>query len=198
MSGSAARPLLLASGSPRRAEILDTLGIPFEVHPSGIDETAIVAENHGDFVRAVAAAKRDRVMSTDPDRWVLAADTMVCVDDRRLGQPRNDDDAASMIATLEGREHDVLTAVALGHASGGSQESLVVRSRVWFRSIDSEERRRYVATGEGRDKAGAYAIQGLASGFVTKLEGSYTNVVGLPAAEVVTLLRAHGVLSTWP
>lgn len=191
-------PLVLASASPRRAEILATLEIPFAVKPSGVDESTIAAETHDGFVRAAAEAKRDRVMESSPNGWVLAADTMVCLEQRRLGQPADDEEAASMIAALQGRDHTVLTAVALGQSSTGVQDCVVAQSRVWFRAIDPDEGQRYVATGEGRDKAGAYAIQGRASAFVTKLEGSYTNVVGLPAAEVVMLLRKHGALGAWP
>ncbi|MEM8605605.1 MAG: Maf family protein [Myxococcota bacterium] len=195
----AERPLVLASASPRRAEILTTLRIPFEVQPSGVDECAIQAVEDAAFVRAVALAKLDHVVATlDEGRWALAADTMVCVDGRRLGQPEDDEDARRMIDLLQGREHRVVTGVVLGESARGAVAAIVVESGVRFRSIEPDEIIRYVATGEGRDKAGAYAVQGLASGFVEKLEGSYTNVVGLPAADVVVLLKEHGAIDAWP
>jgi septum formation protein len=129
---------------------------------------------------------------------VLAADTIVCVDGSRLGKPLDDDDALRMLRRLVGREHVVRTAIALGRGGEGALGIRVVETRVRFREASDDELRRYVASGESRDKAGAYGVQGLASGFVTHLEGSYTNVVGLPAAEVVSLLREHGALKEWP
>jgi len=194
------RRLVLASASPRRAEILETLGLTFELRPSGADESALVAEDDTAFVRAAALAKLTDVLDAIDDAgvFVLAADTVVCVGEQRLGQPVDDDDALRMLGLLVGRDHVVRTAVALGRAGQGVLECRVVETRVWFREADLHELRRYVATGESRDKAGAYGVQGMASGFVTRLEGSYTNVVGLPAAEVVGLLLEHGALDQWP
>ncbi len=194
------QPLILASASPRRAEILKTLGLSIEVRPSGADERALIADDDTAFVRAAALAKLTAVLATIDDAgvYVLAADTVVCVDEQRLGQPDDDDDALRMLGLLVGRDHVVRTAVALGQAGRGPLECRVVETRVWFRNASLEELRRYVAIGESRDKAGAYAVQGVASGFVTRLEGSYTNVVGLPAAEVVGLLLEHGALHQWP
>ena len=194
------RRLVLASASPRRAEILETLGIAFEVRPSGADESALVVEDDTAFVRAAALVKLTDALDAIDDGgvFVLAADTVVCVEGERLGQPVDDGDALRMLGLLVGRDHIVRTAVALGKAGQGVLECRVVETRVWFRDADLDELRRYVATGEGRDKAGAYGVQGVASGFVTRLEGSYTNVVGLPAAEVVRLLLEHGALDQWP
>ncbi len=195
-----AHRLVLASASPRRAEILQTLGLAFEVRPSGADESALAPEDDIAFVRAAAVAKLTDVLDSLDDRavFVLAADTVVCVDGQRLGQPVDDDDALRMLGLLIGRDHVVRTAVALGQVGRGVLECRDVETRVWFRDVDRAALRRYVATGESRDKAGAYGVQGVASGFVTRLEGSYTNVVGLPAAEVVNLLLEHGVLDQWP
>jgi len=194
------RRLVLASASPRRAEILETLGIAFEVRPSGADESALVVEDDTAFVRAAALVKLTDALDAIDDAgvFVLAADTVVCVEGERLGQPVDDGDALRMLGLLVGRDHIVRTAMALGKAGQGVLECRVVETRVWFRDADLDELRRYVATGEGRDKAGAYGVQGVASGFVTRLEGSYTNVVGLPAAEVVRLLLEHGALDQWP
>jgi septum formation protein len=194
------RPLILASASPRRREILASLGVATEVQPSGADETALQIEDDEEFVRAAARMKLEDVLSASRDTgaYVLAADTIVCVDGHRLGKPANDADAVRMLELLAGRDHVVRTAVALGRVGDGVLDCRVVETRVWFRPAARAELERYVDAGESSDKAGAYGIQGLASGFVTRLEGSYTNVVGLPAAEVVGLLVEHGALGQWP
>ena len=194
------RPIILASASPRRREILSALGIEFETRPSHADEKALVIENDVEFARAAALTKLLSVLDSglQTGAHVLAADTVVSVDHHRLGKPADDQEAIRMLQLLSGRDHFVRTAVALGRVGGGLLESRVVQTRVWFREASPAQWARYVATGEGRDKAGSYAIQGLASGFVTRLEGSYTNVVGLPAAEVVAMLLDHGALGEWP
>jgi septum formation protein len=198
---SASTPsIILASTSPRRRDILSALGIAFEARPSYADEEGLAIEDDVEFVRAAALAKLQSALgsSTKIGAYVLAADTVVSVDDRRLGKPADDQDAIRMLELLVGRDHLVWTAIALGRVGRGLLESRVVQTRVWFREANRAQLERYVATGESRDKAGAYAIQGLASGFVTRLEGSYTNVVGLPAAEVVAMLLDHGALGEWP
>ena len=193
-------PIILASASPRRSEILSSLGVAFEVQPTGANEQQLGIEDHVEFVRAAALVKLETALAagTRPGAYVLAADTIVCIDSHRLGKPVDDADAVRMLGLLAGREHVVRTAIALGRVGEGVLECRVVDTRVWFRPASLEELRRYVAAGESRDKAGAYGVQGLASGFVTRLEGSYTNVVGLPAAETVDLLVDHGALGQWP
>ncbi len=192
--------LILASGSPRRRDILSTLGLEFEVAPTDVDEQSLPYEDADSFVRAAALAKLERALEIGgPARApVLAADTMVFVDDRRLGKPTDDDDALRMLRVLRGRRHDVRTAVAIGRVGQGVLDCRVATTSVWFREASDGELARYVATGEGRDKAGAYGIQGLAGGFVVKIEGSYTNVVGLPSAMVIEMLREQGALERWP
>ena len=193
-------PIILASASPRRREILSSLGVAVEVQPSRADEEAILIEDDVEFVLAAARMKLEDVLSTcrQSGAYVLAADTTVCVGGQRLGKPADDADAVRMLKLLSGRDHVVRTAVALGRVGEGMLECRVVETRVWFRTVSLEGLRRYVAAGESHDKAGAYGIQGLASGFVTRLEGSYTNVVGLPAAAAVDLLVDHGALDQWP
>ncbi len=193
-------PIVLASASPRRRDILASLGVAFEVQPSGADEQGLSIEDHLEFVRAAALAKLQSALrsAAGTGAYVLAADTIVCVDGQRLGKPADDADALRMLELLAGRDHVVRTAVALGRVGEGVLECRVVETRVWFRSASREQLERYVAAGESQDKAGAYGVQGLASGLVTRLEGSYTNVVGLPAAEVVELLVDHGALDRWP
>lgn len=194
------RRLILASASPRRREILSTLGIDVEVQPSEVDETSLRIEDDVDFVREAALTKLRDVLERTGEQgaFVLASDTIVCVDGRRLGKPADDGEALAMLEQLAGRDHVVRSAIALGCVGEGPLDSRVVETRVWFRDASSEELARYVESGEGRDKAGAYGVQGLAGGFITRLDGSYTNVVGLPAAEVVALLLEHGALAEWP
>jgi len=193
-------PIILASASPRRREILSSLGIAFEVQPSGADETSLAMEDHLEFVRAAALVKLENVLSSS-DRLgahVLSADTIVCVGGLRLGKPADEADALRMLELLVGRAHLVRTAVALGRVGEGALDCRTVETRVWFGPASRGQLERYVSAGESLDKAGAYAVQGLASGLVTRLEGSYTNVVGLPAAEVVALLLQHHALAQWP
>lgn len=199
MSG-AQPPLILASASPRRREILASLGVAVEVQPSRADEDALLIEDDVEFVRAAARMKLEDVLGAcqHPGAYVLAADTIVCVDGHRLGKPADDADAVRMLELLAGRDHVVRTAMALGRVGEGVLECRVVETRVWFRPASRDELERYVAAGESGDKAGAYGVQGRASGFVTRLEGSYSNVVGLPAAEVVGLLVDQGALDQWP
>ena len=192
--------IILASASPRRREILSSLGIPFEVQPSGADEASLAMEDHLEFVRAAALIKLETVLS-DSDRtgaFVLGADTIVCVGGQRLGKPTDEADAVRMLELLVGRAHLVRTAIALGRIGDGPLDCRIVETRVWFGPASREQLRRYVAAGESLDKAGAYGVQGLASGFVTRIEGSYSNVVGLPAAEVVALLLDYQALDRWP
>ena len=192
--------VILASASPRRREILSSLGIVAEARPTRADEAALEIDDDVGFVLAAARLKLEEALRASPPSgaYVLAADTIVCVDGLRLGKPTDDADAVRMLELLAGRDHLVRTAMALGRAGEGVLESRLVETRVWFRAASRQELERYVATGESRDKAGAYGVQGLASGFITRLEGSYTNVVGLPAAEVIELLLDHGALNQWP
>jgi len=190
----------LASASPRRREILSSLGVSFEVQPSGANEEGLRIEDDEEFVRAAALVKLESALRSNDHAgtFVLAADTMVSVGNQRLGKPVDEIDAVRMLELLAGRDHVVRTAIALGRVGEGVLECRVVETRVWFKSASREELERYVAAGESHDKAGAYGVQGLAAGFVTRLEGSYTNVVGLPAAEVVGLLVDYGALDQWP
>lgn len=195
--------LVLASASPRRREILTQLGVRFRVEDSGVDEPAPgpadLPESHA---RALAAMKADAVttrLASDAERpFVLGADTLVVVGGRILGKPASDEDAVAMLMALGGRGHSVITAMALRRAGDAYASDTSVRTRVVFREFDAETARRYVATGEGRDKAGAYAAQGIGAGLVRAVEGSYSNVVGLPAVETIELLTEAGVLEQWP
>jgi len=178
--------LVLASASPRRAEILTSAGVAFDVVPAHIDESRLDNETPVAYVCRVAAAKAAAVATRHADRPVLAADSAVVVGDRLFGKPRDDDEAAAMLRQLSGRTHEVLTGLTLRR--GAAILSEVVCTHVTLVPLTADEVAWYVASGEPRDKAGAYAIQGLASRFVERIEGSYTNVVGLPIGTVYRML----------
>jgi septum formation protein len=180
--------LVLASASPRRAEILTALGIPFTVVATDVDETVAPGESGRAAASRLAAEKAAASAALRPGDWVLAADTLVLLDDAILGKPRDGTDARGMLRRLSGREHKVVTAVRLTKASGPGLEA-IEESRVKIAPLDEEEIRWYVSTGEPLDKAGAYAVQGLGARFVESVEGSFTNVMGLPARSVYRLLR---------
>lgn len=185
--------LILASASPRRAELLTAAGIAFEVRPAHIDERVRPGEDARTYASRVAAEKARAVHATADGRPVLAADTVVVVDGQILGKPSDDRDAKRMLRLLSGRAHEVVTAVALIDDPGGAFEQVEVTT-VEFTLLSRSEIDWYVATGEPSDKAGAYAIQGLASRFVTRIEGSYSNVVGLPVALVYAMCSRAGIL----
>ena len=184
----------LASASPRRSELLRQIGVPFEVRPADIPETAAAGESAAGLVLRLAAEKADAVwrrMPADERRPVLAADTAVVLDDRVLGKPADEADAEAMLAALSGRTHRVLTAVAL--RCGDRAETLLSSSEVRFRATTRDERAAYCRSGEPLDKAGGYGIQGRAAMFVEHLAGSYSGVVGLPLCETAALLERCGV-----
>jgi septum formation protein len=180
--------LLLASASPRRAELLRAAGFAFDVQPAGADETVHPGELPEPYARRVAQAKARAVASAAGPRIVLAADTIVVAGGEVLGKPVDAGDAARMLRRLAGRRHEVLTAVVL-LAPGRMPLIHVETTAVEFLPLSEAEIAWYVATGEPADKAGAYGIQGLASRFVSRIEGSYSNVVGLPIARVYSMLH---------
>lgn len=180
--------LVLASASPRRAELLAAAGYSFVVRPVDVDEFLLPGETPGDAVRRLSMLKIAAVLPS-ADEVVLAADTLVSVEEVVFGKPRDEADARRMLRRLGGRPHEVVTGVTC--RVGDACRSEVVSTRVWMRALTGKELDWYVASGEPLDKAGAYGIQGLASRFVTRLEGSYTNVVGLPMATVASLLAEH-------
>lgn len=196
--GLGAHSLILASASPRRAELLTAAGIPFEVRPAHIDETLRPGEDARTYVSRLAVEKARAIAAHANGRPVLAADTVVVIDSHVLGKPVDADDAKRMLRLLSGRTHEVLTAVALLSAQPNQRESAVdaqtESTAVEFGRLETAEIEWYVATGEPSDKAGAYAIQGLASRFVTRIEGSYSNVVGLPVALVYAMCTRAGIL----
>ncbi len=186
-------PLVLASASPRRRELLDAAGFVFEVDVADVDETRHAGEPAGAYARRVALAKAQAVAARHPEAMVLGADTVVVLDDEVLGKPVDDADAVRMLTGLAGRAHRVLTAVAL--VGRGATLDTIEETVVWVQALTPTEIAAYVESGEPHDKAGAYGIQGRASRFIPKIEGSYTNVVGLPVATVDALLRRVTVVS---
>jgi septum formation protein len=184
--------LVLASASPRRRELLAAAGVPFVVAHADLDESVRPGELPEAYVVRLAEAKARAVAVHHPGAWVLGADTTVVVDGAILAKPEDAADAARMLEQLQGRAHDVLTGVAL--VGPASCDVALDRTVVWFAPMTADEIAGYVASGEPMDKAGAYGIQGLASRWITRVEGSYPNVVGLPVALVYGLLVRRGVL----
>jgi septum formation protein len=181
------RMLILASSSPRRREILQAAGIEFTVRPADLDEAVLPGEKALSYVRRLARAKAEAIPA-GPGDVVLGADTVVVVEGEILGKPSGAADARRMLRLLAGREHAVMTGVCLRRPGADAVEDVAL-TRVWFLPLSEGEIAGYVESGEPLDKAGAYAIQGLASKFVDRIEGCYFNVVGLPVALVYQHLR---------
>lgn len=179
--------LVLASASPRRCDLLRAAGYVFDVVPADIDETADVGEGAADYVQRLATAKARAIAQVCPDCLVLGADTTVCIDGLLLGKPADAEDARVMLRRLAGRAHDVFTGVSL--VGPDFVWTGVEHTTVWIAELDEAEIADYVGSGEPFGKAGAYAIQGSASRFVTRIEGDYANVVGLPVALLHRRLR---------
>lgn len=193
MSSARKPQLVLASASPRRAALLSQLGLVFTVNAGDIDETRRPGEAAAEMVRRLALTKAEAAArgETLP---VLGADTVVVVDGTVLGKPADRAEGLRMLTQLSGRAHEVLTAIALVH--GGRREVRLSCSIVTFRPISAAEAETYWASGEPRDKAGGYGIQGIGGIFAERIEGSYSGIVGLPLAETEALLQAFGV-DTW-
>jgi septum formation protein len=183
--------LTLASASPRRRELLEQLGFVLDVRPADTDESVLPGEAPRDYVLRVAREKA-RAVSGEA---VLAADTAVVLGTAILGKPRDAEDARRMLRALSGAPHEVVTAVCV--VRGGVERTAVVAAEVWLDPLTEAQIDWYVSTGEPLDKAGAYAIQGLAGAFVRELRGSVSNVIGLPLAETLELLRDAGVVLPW-
>jgi septum formation protein len=187
--------LVLASASPRRRELLAAAGFPVHVDPVDVDEQPRAGERPEDYVERVAAAKAAAGRARHPDDAVIGADTTVVIDGEMLGKPTDDDDAARMLRRLSGRRHEVLTGVTV--LAGNRTSTRAERTQVWFAELTARDIAWYVASGEPRDKAGAYAIQGLAGRFIPRIDGSYSNVVGLPVSAVWKMLREAGLADSF-
>ncbi len=185
--------LVLASASPRRRELLERVGLALTVRPADVDEQALAGEDPGAYVARIARAKAAAVARA-PDEWVLAADTTVTIDGAILAKAGSPDEAAAMLRQLSGRTHQVLTAFAIAGEQGGApvRREALVATDVTFITLDDATVADYVACGEWRGKAGAYAIQGIGAALVAGVRGSVTNVIGLPLVEVLAALRDAG------
>jgi septum formation protein len=191
--------LVLASASPRRQELLRNAGISFIVQPANINEAHVEGELPHDYAERLAREKALAVFETRPQDIVLGADTIVVIDDEILGKPRDAADAARMLRLISGRAHEVITGVCVVKSKDPATRRLELRivsdmTRVTMNEISDAEIQAYIATGEPMDKAGAYAIQGMASRWIPRIEGDYSNVVGLPVALVYRLLREMKIL----
>jgi septum formation protein len=187
--------LILGSASPRRAQLLSQLGVEFVVRASEIAESILPGEDSEAYARRMACEKGMAVGRRHSGDWILSADTVVVIDEQILGKPGDAAEARRMLGELSGRQHRVVTAVALLEPGARIFEQLAVVSRVDFRRLQVAEIEAYIESGEPFDKAGAYGIQGAAGSFVSRVEGSYDNVIGLPTEAVEPMLRRAGIMT---
>lgn len=188
-------PVILASKSPRRKRMLENLEIVFTTVESGVDEAALPAGRPDDTVRALSFAKAEAVSFRYPDYWVIGADSIVAIDDTILNKPASREAAKDMLARLSGRTHRVLTGYAVLRQTVGHRFVDVVTSEVTFKTLSTDEIDWYTGTPEPYDKAGGYAIQGLGAFMIRRINGSYTNVVGLPLAELIDHLATCNAIT---
>ncbi|MDO9585279.1 MAG: Maf family protein [Syntrophales bacterium] len=186
--------LILASESPRRIELLRLMGLDFEVMPSSIEEMPQKGESPVEHVLGLSRQKANAISSRYPDVWILGADTIVVVNGEMMGKPAHASEAREMLARLSGREHYVHTGFTIARKTADVLLGDVVTSSVLFKNISEEEINWYVRTEEPYDKAGGYAVQGAGAMFIREIHGSYTNVIGLPLCEAVSLLKRAGAI----
>lgn len=185
--------IILASQSPRRRELLASIGLAFEVKPSHVPEIHQPGESPEEYVARLSRDKAAAVAANDPNAWVIAADTTVLLGDDLLEKPDDADDAERMLGLIAGKTHTVYTGVTLQNVVHGWRETRVAESEVRMLPLDARDIAWYVSTGEPLDKAGAYAAQGIGGLFIDSIHGSYTNVVGLPLALLFQMLRRAGI-----
>lgn len=186
--------IILASGSPRRKQYLQEMGLDFTVRASAVDEQPVAGESPEDFVMRMAIEKADAVGAQYPDAWVISGDTVVCLDKKILGKPVDKKDAVALLLALSGREHRVVTGFCVVHFGQGVKAVQSVTTFVRFNRFSQQTAEAYVATGESLDKAGAYGIQGRGACLVESIDGSYSNVVGLPLCELLKVLLEYEVI----
>jgi septum formation protein len=184
--------LILASQSPRRAQLLGMLGLSFDSLPADIDETYFAGEEPGAHAERLARGKAEVIAAMKPDAVVIGSDTVVVIDGDVLGKPRDRDDAVKMLMRLQGREHEVATGIAVSFR--GDMRSGVERVKVRFASFDASRAAAYVETGEPMDKAGAYGIQGFGAALVEHIDGDFFAVMGLPISRMIALLHEAGLM----
>jgi len=184
---------ILASSSPRRRDLLASIGLEFDVIPSHVPEVHERGEAAEEYVARLSREKAEPIARQYPGRWVIAADTTVLLGDQLLEKPVDPDDAVRMLSTIAGKTHMVYTGVTLQNVERGHRETRVAESEVRMLPLSRSEIEWYVGTGEPLDKAGAYAVHGIASMFIDSIHGSYTNVVGLPLATLFQMMRKAGI-----
>jgi septum formation protein len=192
------KKIILASASPRRKELLRQLGIEFEVSPSEVEEDIRGGEDPREHVLRLARLKAREIASAHDGAVVISADTIVVLDNEILGKPEDEKEAFAMLSRLSGREHQVFTGFCVLDPSHGTGHCEAVESKVRFKHLTPEEIRGYIKTGEPMDKAGAYAVQGKGSYMIKEIQGSYTNVVGLPLCELVEVLTRIKAIELYP
>ena len=183
--------IILASSSPRRKELLEQVGLKFEIFSPDIDESVCIGESADHYVQRLAEQKAQAILAQFPDAIVIAADTILVLDHKIIGKPESKQHAFEIWTALSDRQHDVLSGVCLlsSQCDPNTIQSMVVRTQVHFRKLSQLDMEQYWATGEPIGKAGAYAIQGYAAQFIPRIQGSYSNVVGLPLYETLQLLK---------
>jgi septum formation protein len=184
---------ILASQSPRRRELLASIGLTFDVMPSDVPEVHQPGESPEEYVARLSRDKAAAIAARDGNAWIIAADTTVLLGEELLEKPAGEDDAKRMLAAIAGRTHIVYTGVTLQNAGRGWRDTRVAESEVRMLPLDARDIAWYVSTGEPLDKAGAYAVQGIGAMFIDSIHGSYTNVVGLPLALLFQMLRRAGI-----
>jgi septum formation protein len=188
------KSIILASQSPRRKQLLEQAGVAFDIVPAHIDETPYLNYIPSDAVSASAQAKADQVCSQFPDHWIIAADTIVVINNRILGKPDSRNHARKMLQTLSGKVHVVYTGYSICCLKQNIKITDIVKTNVQFKDLCSDEIEWYLQTDEPYDKAGAYAIQGIGAFIIKSIDGSYTNVVGLPVCEVMDVLMKQNII----
>ncbi len=186
--------IILASGSPRRKELLEQVGINIEISPSTIDEETVSIKKPENYVKELSFLKAADISLSYPDSWILGADTIVVIGNQILGKPQSKPDAIDMLTKLNNREHSVYTGFCLIHQKKNAIIKKCVETKVYFKYLSDQEIQWYVNTGEPFDKAGAYGIQGIGAVLVKQIKGSYSNVVGLPVCEVVETLMHLNII----
>ena len=187
--------IILASASPRRKQLLSSVGLKFKTVPAHVDENYLNGETPNQHVRRLAQRKAKIIAEKYPDAWVLGADTIVVIDGHILGKPENKTQAKKMLQKLSGRTHKVYTAFTITRAASSITKTRVIQSAVSFKNISPDEIKWYISSKEPYDKAGGYAAQEKGASFIKSVRGSYTNVIGLPLCEVLEEFKTLGVIS---
>jgi septum formation protein len=187
--------LILASASPRRQELLRSVGLKFKTIPAHVNENYLAGESPRQHVKRLSNDKAIVIAKKYPEAWVLGSDTIVVIDGLILGKPKNKNQALGMLRKLSGREHNVFTGFTIAHAAARIYQTKVIQSTVQFKKISPTEMKWYVACDEPYDKAGGYALQGKGAYFIQSIRGSYTNVIGLPLCEILEELKYFGAIN---